>query len=211
MSVLEFIASLFSSLGWPVAAVALALIFRRPLLAILGKLVQRMEALTTVKAGVFEAVFAEARPDLLPPAGQAKRERGLERRSVSESDVLAPKQRGLIERARVIADVDPRAAVLTAARALDLTLEQVMGDLNIQPTGAYGRDIWQLWDIGAIEPTDANRLTELRQLRNVAAHETADDISTESALDYADAVESMMTALKEAEKRPPSSPEGQKR
>lgn len=209
MGVLEFIASLFSSLGWPLAAVALALIFRRPVLAILSKLVQRMDSLQTVKAGVFEAAFAEVRTDLLQEINTikreeintSKREEISERGSASQAVVPDIKPKIMIERANAMADLHPREAVLLAARALDLVMNQTMEDLNIQPTGGFGRDVWQLWDIGAIAPVEANLLTELQQLQNVAAHETAENISAASALDYIAAVESMIMTLRESARR----------
>jgi hypothetical protein len=76
-----------------------------------------------------------------------------------------------------------------------------MENLKIGPSGIYGRDIYALWDVGVITPSDANRLEELRQLGNVASHEAADNITSESALDFADAVEIMMVNLKDGEER----------
>src|SRR4051794_15500957 len=60
-----FISSLVSSVGWPVAAVALALLFRRSLIA-------RIPSLTKFKAGSFEAEFAESAPILQASEGEAR-------------------------------------------------------------------------------------------------------------------------------------------
>ena len=205
MSVLQFIASLASSLGWPIAALTLGLIFRRQLMAILAKLVQRMERLTKMRAGSFEAEFAESAPDLL----ETKPKHGLEQRSVAPTDALTEKQRDLIERARRLADIDPRSAVLAAGRALEATMNEILRSLGIP----YGEETRvpglprrfpgpaTLTMSGVISEKDCSRLQELRQLRNAAAHDTPENITIWTALDYVDAVERMLVVLNEGEER----------
>lgn len=184
-----------SYIRWRVPAqVSLVGAFRRPVLDILSKLVKRMDLLPQPESAVKRQEIVDG------PSASADRD--------VIADILGEIPGSLIEDARETAHNDPRAAVLTAARALDLAMLSTMEKLNIEPTGGFGRDVWQLWDIGAIRPTDANRLTELQQLRNVADHESADGITTASARDYVAAAENMIVTLREAGKhrRPSDGP-----
>lgn len=182
MSVLQFIASLVSSLSWPLVVIAVVLVFRKPLSAILGQLVARVSALTKVAAGSFEAEFAHRAADLLTPAdNEAPTERSGRRNSVSSP--VEGGQRAQLEQARNLADIDPRAAVLAAAQTLDSSAAAVTRDFDVADVSVV------------LSPEDAARLQSLRELRNAAITDTTGDITRQSALQYIVAVERTVAAL----------------
>ncbi|MCD2264228.1 hypothetical protein K3888_16150 [Dietzia aurantiaca] len=63
MSGLEFTASVIASVTWPVIIIVTIIIFRTKISAALEKLVDRVNDLSTLKAGSFEAAFNEIKRD----------------------------------------------------------------------------------------------------------------------------------------------------
>jgi uncharacterized protein YutE (UPF0331/DUF86 family) len=201
-----FISNLVSSLGWPLTAIGIALLFRKGILA-------RIPNLTKVKAGAFEAEFAESAPILKgPPAEEPAEEIPTsEPRAVGTPDRLNDLQRELIESAKSVVDVDPRLTVLQAYRALEITINRLLRSLDIPyGQGARGPRTFvpvetALRKAELISPDDTDRLSELRKLRNLAAHDTPDEITATTALEYVDAAERLLVAVNEGAERKQSS------
>lgn len=167
VSVLEFVASLVSSVAWPVVALALGLVFRKQITALASQLTKRFERLTKLSGGGFEAQFEDFKEMEFDREFEAARQgtargsygwaatatgradRSVEAKAEAEGEVesapvpldvqLDPEVRALLSQAKAIVDREPREAVLIAGRALERSLMSTLRSLKIPyDTGAMG-------------------------------------------------------------------------
>jgi hypothetical protein len=195
VSVLEFIAALASAVGWPLAAVVIVLVLRRPIARMLTERPPKR-----VRAGPFEAEWdqayaqAETEVQALPPApepelaadgGSLHDELGSEVRTAPAVAVLEAFARVEQELRKIVAPVNPERAARMSALGLARAAAQA-----------------ELISPGAVPAIEA-----LSVLRNLAAHGGAREITTEQAGNYLDLADACLTALR-AEQRARTGPHG---
>jgi hypothetical protein len=179
----QFIASLVSSLAWPVAVVGTAIAFRRQI----GQLLTT-GPLKRLKMGSVEAEFerrtAEVETKLAVPPEVAVTERVAGATVVEE---LAP-----------VADVSPSSAVLEA-------FERVQQDIRARLEAAGFSRADQPWGVvglaqrakagGLITPQSLEAVEGVAVMRNLAAHRP-DDVSREAALEYLALIDGVLFTLR---------------
>lgn len=177
MDWLQFFASVVSSLAWPLAVVALVFLLREPL----GKLVPLIRTLK----------YKDWQIDV----GQ---ELEAAREKVKEKDgpvVNLPVQP--TPTVRQLAQIDPRAAVLSTWAPVELGLK----DIGIK-TGAYriGTPLYvlirRLWDQKAIDEKTFEVLQRLVRIRNEAVH--LGNINFDEAITMSEMCDWTLQQLKDA-------------
>ena len=164
MNTLEFIASVISSVSWPVAIVIGAIVLRDHI----GEALKRLGKIT---AGGVELSFANEKDQMRREATAADLStdnRKLE--SLSDSSV-----RQLLERGRQIAFEDPETAITLAWTALETTVRLV--EVRMREDRAFrpkdGIEIISaLRGQGTFESSSATLIQQLRKVRNAAIHQS---------------------------------------
>jgi len=176
---LQFVASLVSSLAWPLALVAIVLILRRPLTGLLGRIVK-------ARGYGIEAEFAEAQASVaLATAAVA----GIASGSARAFDATVRVRESLVSTLADTAKEAPAAAVTIAYAEIEKAIRARIGEAaegaklssSVLVAMALGR--------GVISSETAEAVRGLTVLRNLAAH--GDEVDPAKALDYlmlADAV-----------------------
>lgn len=184
MDPLEFIASLVSSLAWPVAVVVLALTFRKKLRKIIGALAQRIADMTEFSGpGSVNAKFGERVREVTDVTSK------MEPPSASVEPVPEDVAREQSEDvAESMVYTSPRHAVLEAY----IPLEKAAYDL-VERTGGQRKDLQVLLrnpvaalrKLSSVPKEVATSAAELRQLRNQAAHQHESfEVEPDTVLEY---------------------------
>lgn len=189
MDVLTFVASIVGSVAWPIAAFAIAFLFR----AQLRKLLDRIRKLSLGENSVdFGGKLdqAEAEADAALPAAQPD-----------------PLGSGLPdERTAQLISISPSAAVLDAWRSLETKVRTLANPLATVATQGRPRPLTfragvkYLLDAGQITGSTYVLLHDLQQLRNAAAH--GDDVSAADALRFTTLAKQAMLFLEGPDVRP---------
>jgi hypothetical protein len=181
LELLKALVDLVKALAWPLAAVVVAMLFRRPFSGLIGRI-------TKLKYKDAEADFdrklrkAEAEAAVaLPPAETAKA-------SDQPEGVYA-----------ALAKLSPRSAVLEAWKDLISEAEETAKRNAIDPSEWERRPpiklIEALQKAAIIGPLTAKLLNIMRDLRNIAEHGTKSAFKTESAMDYVALAKRLMESL----------------
>jgi hypothetical protein len=186
-----FVASLVQSLAWPAGVVAVVIVLRKPIAAVLGQGVRR------VKAGPVEVEFdrieAEVRDDLA--------------RSPELAEAPAPAPVGqapapvgsLQEELARLADIAPGAAVVAAYHRIEDRLVQMLNgdDPGARPfTTVSGRGLAKLaHNHDLISDETLAAIEGLSALRDLTAH-VRGDISVDRARDFLALADAVMYALR---------------
>lgn len=189
MDVWTFIASIVESVAWPIAAFAIAFLFR----AQLRKLLDRIRKLSLGENSVdFGGKLDQAEADAdaaLPDA---------------QPNPLSP---GLPDdRTAQLISISPSAAVLDAWRALESKVRTMANPLvNVATQGrvkplTFRAGVKYLLDAGQITASTYVLLHDLQQLRNVAAH--GDDVSAADAIRFTTLANQAMFFLEGPNVRP---------
>jgi hypothetical protein len=172
VNALDFIASLVSSLAWPVTILGVAWYFRRGIAAALARPIRRMRAGPVVAE--WEEQAAEAAVDVA--------------KSPESGERPPPSPSILSDRLRSIAEQDPRAAVMSAYAEIEQALRRKLiaagyVDTERRPAGAR-----QLANEAVrrelVSPQISQAVDGLTVLRNLAAHGPTDELDSRKALDY---------------------------
>jgi hypothetical protein len=156
MGWMEYTSSMAQSLGWPIAAVAIVVLFRHQLTA----LVKNIKRLKWGGASVDFADRLDRLEENTPPEA-------LPRSAKPEQ----PKPADL-DRFQALVAISPDSAVLDAWRPIEAVLDQLAD--YYYPTerrGSVLSSIKRLSDRGVLSGQTTAFLRELRMLRNVAAHD----------------------------------------
>ena len=181
MTGFQLVASLVQSLAWPVFGFLIAVVLRRPIARLLGDRPPRK-----VKAGPFEVewdrVLAEAEKDIEagPPPTRPS---------------VAPPVRPSEELAAEAANA-PAIAVLEAHSILERALRAIVADLpeSDKPLSAVG--LARLAERHHRMETATVRAVEgVTVMRNLAAHGSAREITSEQAQEYLALVDAVLFAL----------------
>lgn len=171
MDVLEFIAEMTQALAWPVALVAVFLLVRRPLVA-------RLPELESLEWKGFRFRFGRRVHQIATEA----------RLSLLQTELAsAPPLDGEAHRLR-LAEISPRAAILEAwielEGAASLALKGRGAGLPRSELQQPSRLANALVTAGLLAPSQASALSELRRLRNAAAHASDPKITADSACEF---------------------------
>jgi len=175
----EFVASLVSSLAWPVAAVTIALIARKPVLA----LIERMNEMSGFGLNAkFDAKLAKTTEDVIASQG-----------GVPLENIGAPQ--GWVE----LAQRSPRAAILEAWLRLEEALQQKMVAKGwVAPSQKLGPGA--LLETARreklIDDKAYQSLKGLQALRNLAVHGPASELTFEKAQEFLMLAEAMELVLR---------------
>jgi hypothetical protein len=181
VSELQFIASLVSSLTWPVAVVTIVLLFRTKLAELLSSGIRRL------KAGPFEVEWdrtsSEVRVELDQPGVP----------SIDVSTDRGPFARDLAELTRI----SPTAAVVQGYARVEVALREKLSGIEDDAklrTSAAGLARLAAQQNKITDET-ARAIEGLAILRNLAAHGGVRDMTTDRAMDYLVLVDAVLYIL----------------
>lgn len=174
MDILTFISSLIESVAWPAAVVFLVYLLRSPLSRLLP-------LVTSLKYKDLELQFGN----------QLKR--------IGDADLPQKDHRKRLplesQRVNRLAELSPRAAVLESWVSVELAAlgaaRSLMQDEVHNKTLSY-QAIRALERSGRLDQNAVSMLRDLRDLRNQAAHAPDFAISTDSAIEYAEAADRLV-------------------
>jgi len=174
----EFIASLVHSLAWPVAAVSLALLFRRQLSRLLGRPMNRL------RAGPLEFEFDRLLATVEADVEPTKR--------VVPGESVAVELAGIAEQAPLAAIIESFGRVETALRDLLAAAGLDVSQLSVPALvrEAQARDL--------ISPETASAIEGITVLRNLAAHGRAGAVRHDRAVEYLALVDAVLYTLRRA-------------
>lgn len=187
MTPLQFVASLIGSLALPVAAVTLALIFRRQLERLLSGQLRR------VRAGPVEVEFERV---------MSRVEGELAARSTSNPESIgkAPES-DLVTELAEIALIAPLAAVEEGYAAIEREVRRLgaaAAPTEDSETPTMKALVSVLLRDGVIDATTANSIEGIGVLRSLAIQGRPDELTTIRALDYLALVEAIRYTLRQA-------------
>lgn len=166
MDALTFIVEMTKALAWPVVAVVIILIVRRPLLAMLP-LVRRL------RYGSLELDFGRRVHELAAEV---------------DKELPAVADEPLAERLAQLARLSPRAAVLEAWLALEAAAAEASRREGLDLTSRERRTPLLLGQAleqaGILDEQKLEIFHRLRNLRNAAAHASDFELDNQSAVEY---------------------------
>lgn len=182
MSILQFIASLASSLAWPLVVLAIATLFRVKIAELLSGGVKRL------KAGPIEVewdrTLSETRVELDQPGVP----------SLETEGAPGPVSEDLADLARI----SPTAAVVEGYARVEHALREKLADIDDDAKlKVGGAGLARLAaKHGRINDETARAVEGLAILRNLAAHGRAGDTTPDRATDYLALVDAVLFALR---------------
>lgn len=185
MSWPDLVASLVSSLAWPLVVLAAVLLLRRQLSAFLAATGDRL--LRRFKAGPVEMEWDD---DL--------------RIAAKEADITSNEGDGDASDTKLVklARIDPHGAILTAFRDVDQALNDLLADIppgqkpwKELPTGVKVENAIRL---RVIDEELLHAVNSLRRLRNEVAHQAAPEVTQDRAIRYVSVAEGLARALRHA-------------
>jgi hypothetical protein len=178
MGLLDFIASLVGSLAWPVAAIIIALLFRRQLTGLLNKIRRLTWGDTAVD-------FA----DKLDKLENVSREAATEQPDAPVQHTLPD------DRFQRLLEISPSAAILDAWGPVEQSLRHISKGRNYDPATLKSpfKTMKQLEADKLVSPTIYKMLRDLQNLRNAAAHQR--EVSPTDALRFRELAEQVLRAL----------------
>jgi hypothetical protein len=196
----QLIASLVSSLAWPVAVVAIAVVFRR-------QVVQLLTAgpLKRLKAGPVEFEWdrliaeAEAKVELAPREEQSAADnQRLEWRTTSDAESVT-----LTEEFGSLAKAAPSGAVLEAFGRVEQDLRARLEVAGRKPSAVGAVALARVAkEAGLITAQSAEAVEGAAILRNLAAHRP-EEVTPAIALDYLALVDGVLFTLRSGGKNQP--------
>jgi uncharacterized protein YutE (UPF0331/DUF86 family) len=182
MTTLQFIASLVSSLAWPVAAFGIAALFRSQIKALLNKL-------RTLSFGGAQADFTEKLDKL-----EVKAE--VEPPNEEQPPELVPEPHNLTTRFDRLLEISPAAAILESWNDVEEAAMQAAHFRGVTiDAQTLPRTPSILTKHGVIDSSTATMFSELRSLRNLAAHSNK-EISVTDALRFQELASKVLRRLR---------------
>lgn len=174
----QFVASLVSSLAWPVAVVLVAIVFHSPI----SEMINRLEH---VKSPLFEGwakVAAEAHEAVMATGVTVQ-----ERRDAPDYSLTATYSD--------LARISPPGAVMTAWVEVEKALNDKIAAVGATPKKNLYMPNWHAaLKAGLVTEGTAVALQRLRDLRNLAAHKS-ESVDAARALDFLALADSVMWAI----------------
>jgi hypothetical protein len=176
MDWLQFLSSIISSLAWPCAVVALAMLMRDPL----GKL---LPLIRTLK-------FKDIQIDI------AERLDAVREKVDVEGEVPAVSTEEPPSSFKALAQADPRSAVLSAWIPVEIEINEISQKLHLETKRGVMGLIHQLRSKGVLDQLTFDTLDQLRRIRNAAIHVTQESISFDDAINMAEMCQWVNVQLK---------------
>lgn len=180
----EFVASLASSLSWPIVIVAMMLLFRTQLSSLLGNIAGRIPTVSEITgpgniALKFEQELKEVKDDL-PPEVHETATRDKDEDIGGESPGSA---NSFLTRIEALAEISPRAAILEAYLRVETAAAKVVAEYA--PQVRRGPIHSMLLRVDAVPHYLVTAAAGLSRLRNEAAHAEDFSIPVETVREYA--------------------------
>lgn len=172
MDWLTFVVELVKATAWPLASLSIALIFRRQLRYLLGRVRKG-------KVGPAEFEFEQEVNDLAA--------------KIPSGDV----EGGAVPPVIAMAAENPRAAILDAWISLERVLHELAEKNGLRRVHAMAM-IQSALDAGLLSRADAALFNDLRILRNQATHDGEFKPSTDSVIQYVFLVQGLKSRIESA-------------
>jgi len=176
MSAPEFIASV----AWPVVILAIAVMFRKPIVAALASATGRL------KAGPFEMAWEQAISTLEREVDQSP--------ALSEYEV----DDSASNKSRELVDVSPAAAIVEAYGRVEVALRNLLKMNDVQGN----ENAWSVRTLAGlarqhdlITGETEHAIDGLRVLRNLAAHGKGNDLSSQRAQEFVALADGVVFAI----------------
>ncbi|MEV6431992.1 hypothetical protein [Nocardia sp. NPDC051463] len=183
MGAVELVSSLVGSLAWPVFVVIIVWMLRTPITrALTAGPIARLKAGATGVEIEWDRLD-HARTEVGEPATG---------RSARADDAAPAAPRDVFEQAHLVADIEPRAAILTTFASVDILLRELIGKVDdpnvgrLQRRGGTNQVARFAVERGLLSPPEADVVYELSLLRGQIAHADDVDVSGERAHEYID-------------------------
>jgi hypothetical protein len=177
----QFIASLVSSLAWPVAVVVMVLLFREQLAKLLSGPLKRLKAGPSGLELEFDRIISEVQAQVEPVPD------------------LEPPSESVISELGTIAHISPAAAVMDGYARIEEALRERLRDAG-DPRGSERRSAVALARFALekelITPETAEAVRGAANLRNLTAHGAAADVSEDRAREYLSLVDAILFAIR---------------
>lgn len=191
MSWLEFIQGMFSALAWPIIALVAIVFLGSEIKSAAKSLVARIGDIAHLKAPGVAIDFKEVE-ELAATTEGLREELPTPSNEMPDPEVLAaaadPDLR--FERYRLLAKVDPRAAVLLPFADLEASMREEFRRRHPEerPTVSFARMVDRYAREGLLDRHVQNSLRELASIRNRVAHDNY-TVDTETAELYVQSIE----------------------
>jgi len=180
MDTLTFITKIVEAVAWPLLSLIIVFLFRKEIRLLLSYI-------TKLKAGPVEAVFEGGVKTLASKIETTTPQ--------FQNEPLAPKSQTLLEST----DLDGRTAILEAWLDIESTIKRLQLEraLNQAPkrTGSQDAIVQSLITSGVLNKDDIALYNELRELRNLAAHQLNFAPSREAVVNYIKLSNRLMASL----------------
>lgn len=168
MEIMNFIAALVEAMAWPLAIFILLLLFRKPITELLARITKISHNGTTIDLGTLKDLPTETADSI-------------------EID----------ERAQNAILRDPRAAIIEAWIRLEWAARDILQGLGVPGhPGSPAQVIRNLQDRQLLQGSLYELLSELRHVRNMAAHQLEMDIDEEYAREYVELTERAIASIR---------------
>jgi len=163
--ILEFVAKMTESLAWPIAVVALGIIYRNSLQSLLEGV-----RLRQFKKGDWEANFEIGREEV--------------RAFTSEKTLTNLPESPQLKELESLARTSPDSAILSAWKELETEVMRLARRAGVSERSFLGT-LNTLREKGMIESSTRDSILGLRNLRNLAVHAPPREMTTERAQEFA--------------------------
>jgi hypothetical protein len=181
-----FMASLVQSLAWPAGVVAVVVVLRKPIAAVLGQGVRR------VKAGPVEVEFDQIQAEVREELARSPE---LAEAAPAEGQASTPTTSLGKELSR-LAELSPEAAVMEASRRIEYRLAEMLDDAGVPHRRIGLRGLARLaQEHGLISDETLAAIDGMSVLRNLVAH-VRGDIGVDRARDYLALADAVLYALR---------------
>lgn len=189
---LDFLASIAGSLGWPGVLLVVALLFRKEIVTVIA-------SIETLKVGGVEAKLRK---------GLKQVEEELKATDPVDTDVAGMNNEEF-KRLLSVADTSPTGAIIDAFKQVEelahLLVERELPRVTAFPNGRKMPTIAmhnKLMSLGVIPRSEVNTFQQLRELRNRAAHAFDNEITSQTAREYVRLADRYADVLNQALKSP---------
>ena len=176
MSVLEFFSNLAESLGWPLAAVGIALILKKPITRLL-------DAIRRIRTKHIEFDFDREIEEIQDQASEL-------------DDQFEPEQdRPILSD---LADYYPTGAILEAWKAVEQSIRRLAQFTEVyrdRDSSSVAHLLRALQRSEVLEPVQHSIIQSLQRLRNQVVHVPDPNISPDTAAEYVKIAERMVNSL----------------
>jgi len=165
---------ILEAIKWPLTVVVVSLIFRRPISNMIAKLAK-------LRYKDLELWFKKELDEL-----ELKVQETPSQQKSSLSEKYSPELKAELENLRTIASISPRAAIVEAWRKVEMETQSAAKRLDIPVLGkiAGTQTFEKLVSYKVIDPDMLSIYSNIRKLRNKAAHATDFDLNYEEGIRY---------------------------